>query len=217
LKLGIRVAKRTIQKHLRRAQPPRPCGQTWATFLRNHAPDVWACDFIAVTDPFFRPVYAFVLVQLATRQVIHVGVTRHPSDVWVAQQLREATPFDQRPTYLIRDDVAKFGPAFARVAAGSGIEVLRTPHKAPRANAICERFLGSLRRECLDHMLVLNERHLWRALRDYSAYFNGARPHQGTGQQIPAKPCVHEHAPSSGRIVAASVLGGLHHDYRRAA
>ncbi len=152
LKLGIRLSKRTIQKYMRRARPPRPRGQKWSTFLHNHAPNIWACDFVVATDLFFRPMYAFVLVELASRRVVHVGVTRHPTDAWVAQQLREATPFDRHPRYLIRDNDRKFGAAFARVAAARGIEVLRTPHMAPQADAICERFLGSLRRGCLDHL-----------------------------------------------------------------
>jgi putative transposase len=217
LKLGIRLSKRTIQKYLRRAGPPRPHGQTWSTFLHNHAADIWACDFLTVTDLFFRPIYAFVIVELASRRVIHIGATRHPTDAWVAQQLREATPFDQRPTYLIRDNDAKFGPAFARVAAGSGIDILRTPFKAPRANAICERFVGSLRRECLDHLIIVNERQLWRVLREYVAYFNAARPHQGIKQLLPNNAMTPVAAQGGGRIYAVPVLGGLHHDYRRAA
>ena len=96
-KLGLRVAKRTLQAYLRGSRAPRPRGQTWATFLRNHAREVWACDFLPVTDVLFRPLYAFVVVELATRRVVHVGVTRHPTDAWVAQQLREATPYDRRP------------------------------------------------------------------------------------------------------------------------
>jgi putative transposase len=149
--------------------------------------------------------------------VIHVNVTRHPTDAWVAQQLREATPFDQRPTYLIRDNDAKFGLMFARVTAGSGIEVLRTPYRAPLANAICERFLGSLRRECLDHVIILNERQLWRVLHEYIAYFNGARPHQGIEQQRPDSVVARGAAQGTGHIMEVPVLGGLHHDYQRAA
>jgi putative transposase len=217
LKLGIRLSKRTIQKYLRRARPPRPRGQKWSTFLHNHAHAIWACDFVAVTDLFFRPIYAFVLIEIATRRVVHVHVTRHPTDTWVAQQLREATPFDERPTYLIRDNDAKFGPMFARVTAGSGIEVLRTPYMAPRANAICERCLGSMRRECLDHVIILNERQWWRVLREYVASFNGARPHQGIRQQRPDNVAARITAQGTGLTTAVPVLGGLHHDYRRAA
>ena len=97
LKLDIRVSKRTIQRYLRQARPPRPAGQAWSAFLRNHADAIWACDFLPVTDLLFRPLYAFFVVALASRRVVHVGVTRHPTDAWVAQQLREATPFGQRP------------------------------------------------------------------------------------------------------------------------
>jgi len=122
---------------------------TWATFLRNHASEIWACDFLQTYDVFFRTVFVFVIIELGSRRVVHFGVTRNPTDQWTAQQLREATSFGEKPRLLIRDNDGKFGPSFARVAAE--IEVLKTPYRAPKANAICERFLGSLRRECLDH------------------------------------------------------------------
>ena len=215
-KLGIRVAKRTIQTYLPSPRARRPRGQTWATFLRNHAHETWACDFLPVTDLLFRPLFAFFVVELATRRVVHVGATRHPTDAWVAQQLREATPFDQRPKYLIRDNDGKFGAAFARVAATSGITILRTPIRAPRANAVCERFLGSVRRECLDHLLILGERHLRRTLGEYGTYFNRMRPHQGLGQALPAALSAGTRR-SEGPIRAVPVLGGLHHTYERAA
>ena len=134
-KLDIRVAKWTVQKYMRGARPPRRAGQSWATFLRNHAGEIWACDFLPVTDLLFRPLYAFCIVALGTRRVVHVGVTRHPTDAWVAQQLREATPFDQRPRYLIRDRDSKYGLRFTRIAAATGIAELRTAYRAPRQNA----------------------------------------------------------------------------------
>ena len=144
-----------------------------------------------------------------------MGATRHPTDAWVAQQLREATPFDQRPRYLIRDNDGTFGTTFARVAESSGIEVQRTPYRAPRANAVCERFLGSVRRECLDHLLILGERHLSRVLREYVAYFNRDRPHQGLAQATPEPPAG-GWADRAGPVRAVPVLGGLHHSYQRA-
>ena len=216
-KLGINVGKRTVQRHMRAARRPEPGGggQTWATFLGNHAHETWACDFLQVVDRGFRSLFAFFLVELGSRRVVHVGVTRHPTDTWVAQQLREATPFGAAPRFLIRDNDRKYGPRFDHLATASGIRVLRTPVRAPRANATCERFLGTVRRECLDHVLVLGERHLRGILREYATYFNAARPHQGLGQAVPSGP-----APPSGStapIVAIPVLGGLHHDYRRAA
>jgi len=212
------VSKGTIQKHMRRARPPRGSGQTWATFLRNHAAEVWACDFVQVTDLCFRALFAFVIVEHASRRVVHVGVTRHPTDAWVAQQLREATPFGVAPRFLIRDNDSKYGAQFARVATGSRIDVLRIPVRAPRANALCERFIGSLRRECLDHLLILHERHLRRVLREYVAYFNTDRPHQGIGQAIPERVAPNQEAPyGTGGVTTTAILGGLHHSYRWAA
>jgi hypothetical protein len=142
LKLGIRVSKRTIQKYMR-PERVRPSSQRWSTFLHNHASEIWACDFLPVTDLLFRSLFAFFLIELKTRKVLHVGVTRHPTDAWVAQQLREATPYRQAPRFLICDHDSKFGPLFARVASGTGIKLLRTPIHAPRANAYCERFEGA--------------------------------------------------------------------------
>jgi putative transposase len=146
---------------------------------------VWACDFLPVIDLFFRQVYLFFIIELSSRRVVHFGVTSHPTDAWVAQQLREATPYGQTPRFLIRDRDSKYGEAFIRVAKGSSIEILKTPYRAPKANAICERFLGSVRRECLDHILVLGEGHLHRVIREYVEYFNHARPHQRIDQEIP--------------------------------
>jgi transposase InsO family protein len=149
--------------------------------------------------------------------VVHVGVTRAPTDQWTAQQLREATPFGEGPTYLIRDNDGKFGKHFDAIAQGSGIEVTKIPPRSPNLNAVCERFLGSVRRECLDHVLILDEEHLRRVLREYVGYFGTARPHQGLGQRIPGKKRQASRAPPRGKVVAVPVLGGLHHDYQRAA
>ena len=166
LKLGIRVSKRTIQKYTRLARPTRPPSQMWGNFLRNHGGDIWACAFLQVTDLLLRPLFVCCLVGLASRRVVHVGVKSHPTDAWAAQQLREATPYGERPRFLLRDNDGKFGARFARLAEASDIAVVRTPVRAPRANAIAERFLRSVRQECLDHPLPLGEGHLRRALRE---------------------------------------------------
>ena len=142
LKLGIHVAKRTIQRYMRRAKPSRESNQKWATFLRNHAQDIWACDFLPVIDLTFRTLFVFFIIELSTHRVVHFAVTRHPTQEWVAQQLREATPNGVYPKFIVRDNDSKFGSAFDRVAKGSGIEGLKIPYRAPRANAVCERFLG---------------------------------------------------------------------------
>jgi transposase InsO family protein len=220
-KLGHRVNKRTVAKYMRQARknlPPRSSGQTWATFIKNHAREIWACDFLQTYDVFFGTIFLFFIIELGSRRVVHFGVTRAPSDVWVAQQLREATPYGQRPRFLIRDNDDKYGTDFTRVADTTTIDVVRTPIRAPKANAICERFIGSVRRECLDHMIILGERQLYRLVREYVSYFNHARPHQGIGSCIP-EPLTDDHKrePDTGPVVAFPVLGGLHHDYRRAA
>ncbi len=218
LKLGIHVCKRTIQKYMRTVRTYQPRGQKWATFLRNHAAQIWSCDFLQVTDLFFRPLFAFFLIELKSRRVIHVGVTRSPSDPWVAQHLREATPYGQAPKYLIRDNDSKFGSCFARVATTSGIKLLKTPVHAPQANAVCERFLRSVRQECLDHLLILEEKQLQRVLNMYVVYFNQARPHQGMAQQLPERRSSVPSAQDAGnKVIALPVMGGLHHDYRWAA
>jgi transposase InsO family protein len=135
----------------------------------------------------------------------------------VAQQLREATPFGQAPRFLTRDRDSKYGEAFTRVAVGTSIEVLKTPYRAPKANAVCERFLGSVRRECVDHMLVVGEKHLYRIVKEYVDYFNRARPHQGIEQQIPEGSTSVPEKQGKAELIAFPVLNGLPHDYRLAA
>jgi putative transposase len=217
LKLGVKVATATVQKYMRDARPDRAPTQAWSVFLKNHVQGIWGCDFLPVIDLFFRPLYLFFVVELASRRVVHFGVTRQPTNAWVAQQLREATIFGQAPRFLICDRDRKYGEAFTRVAKGSGIEILRTPYRAPKANAICERFLGSVRRECLDHLLILGERQLYRVIKEYVQFFNEARPHQGIEQRIPGETASAAKRASQGKIISFPVLGGLHHDYRRAA
>ena len=203
---------------MRQVCATRPRGQTWSTFLHTQAQQIWACNFLPVADLFFRSLFVFFIIELHSRKVIHVGVTRCPTDAWTAQQLREATAYGVGPKYLIRDNDSKFAVTFDRVAKTSHIELLKTPYYAPRANAICERFLGSVRRECLDHLLILHEKQLQRVLNAYVHYFNQARPHQSIKQQIPEPKAgsVPAHQ-ASGKILSFPVLGGLHHDYRRSA
>ena len=213
LKLGIKVCKRTIQKYMRGVRNRRG-GQTWATFLKNHAEDIWACDFVQTYDIFFRQVYAFLIVHLASRRVVHVAATRNPTQAWTAQQLRNATMDGDAPRFLLRDRDDKFGSAFDRVAKGAGTKVIKIAVRAPNMNAIAERFVGSGRREMLDHVILLGDRHLDSLVREYKVYFNEARPHQGIGQRVPSGI---RHQDLSKPIVIRPVLGGLHADYRRAA
>jgi putative transposase len=214
LKLNIQVAKRTIQKYLQAARSKPPAGQSWSTFLKTHGKDIWACDFVPVVTLLFKTIHAFVIVHHESRRVMHIGVTEHPTDAWLTQQLRDATSFEEKPKYLICDNDKKYGHLFERIAKTSSIEVIHTPYAAPRANATCERFVGSLRRECLDQVLVIGGLQLIRLLKEYVAYFNEARPHQGIGQGIPVPrmPLVGE--PNTGKVMVLPVLNGLHHDYR---
>ena len=216
LKLGVRVAKRTVQRYMRGARPAGPRdGQSWRTFLRNHT--VWACDFLQTYDIWFRPVFAFFIVDVNAKRVVHVAVTRAPTQAWTAQQLRNATPFGQGPQFIIRDRDDKFGPVFDRVGKGAGARVLRTAVQAPLMNSVCERFLGSVRRECLDHLIILSDLHLRHVLTEYAlSYFNTARPHQGIGQRTPV-PTKIIRAPFTDSVTAVPVLCGLHHEYRAAA
>jgi transposase InsO family protein len=217
LKLGISVAKRTIQRYIGHKPVPRVPSQTWSTFLKMHARDVWACDFVPVIDLLFRQLFVFFIVELESRRVVHFGVTRHPNQFWVAQQLREATADGQRPRFILRDNDSKYGSTFDVVARATGSEILRTPIKVPRANAIVERYIGSVRRECLDHLLIFGERQLYRVIKAYVEYFNRSRPHQGIGQNVPCGPPAASTEAAVGKIISLPVLNGLHHQYRRAA
>ena len=171
---------------------------------------------LQVTDLFFRPLFAFFIIELKSRKIIHVNVTRSPTDPWVAQQLREATPYGQTPKYLIRDNDRKFGQHFARVAATSGIKVLRTPYRTPRANAVCERFLRQCEARMLGSFPDLARKTFHRLLKTYVVYYNQARPHQGIRQRLPDSPALS--APSANQpnqVISIPVLGGLHHNYQR--
>jgi len=216
LKLGMEVSKRTIQKHMPKERKSRSSSQTWATFLKNQANAIGACDFTVAYDWLFRTWYIFVVMELKTRRIVHTGVTQFPTDEWTSQQLREATPWKQRPKYLIRDRDKKYATRFSAVAISSGIQELRTPYRSPRANGICERFMGSLRRECLDHMLIQDGKQLQRVVQEYTAYYNQERPHQGIGQCLPELYDLPKSTSASGRIISKAILGGLHHSYSRA-
>ena len=154
-------------------------------------------------------------MELKTRRIVHTGVTKYPTDEWAAQQLREATPWERIPKYLIRDRDKKYATCFSAVAVSTGIKELKTPYRTPQANGNCERFMGSLRRECMDHILIHDDKHLQRVVTEYTAYFNQERPHQGIGQRIPDYDEAPKSKPTSGHVTSKSILGGLHHSYSR--
>ena len=161
----------------------------------------------------FRTFYVFVLISHDRRRLVHWNVTRHPTQAWVWQQIREATPWGVHPRFLIRDRDRCYGGDFVRRAAAMGITTVLSPVRAPQANAIAERVIGTLRRDCLDHVLVLSERHLRHVLQEYVEYYNTTRPHQSLGDEPPDGPRHAHRPPGPVRLTSRPILGGLHHEY----
>src|SRR5690242_13239657 len=222
LKLQIRLSPRTVAKYSK--QPPRPRGsrdQRWSSFLKNHANAIVACDFFTVVTACSRVIYVFVALEIGSRRLVHFNATEHPTAEWTVQQLREALPGDREYKFLLHDRHKTFSLGLDEEVARWGIEVLKSPAHAPTANAFCERLIGSIRRECLDYVIPLSESHLKRTLREWVNHYNTGRPHQSLGPGIPDQ--VEQKSPTNGEmetifkrrpILAKSILGGLHHEYR---
>ncbi|MFV2073690.1 MAG: integrase core domain-containing protein [Thermoanaerobaculales bacterium] len=212
-KLGFAVSARSVRRY-RRIVKRRPPSQSWQTFLRNHVPQIWAADFLTVHTLTFRTLYVFFFVTHDRRRIVHLNVTAHPTAEWVWRQLVAATPCGRQPTFLIRDRDSCYGGTFIPRAARLGIKTLLTPVRAPKANAIAERLVGTLRRECLDHLIIMNERHLMAVLREYAAHYNAERQHRALHLD-PPDGLAFRMGPGSGRrVIARPVLGGLQHEYR---
>jgi putative transposase len=225
LKLGLRVSPRTVRKYLpmhrdsgrgQRAQPQR-----WRTFLRNHAQAIVTCDFCTVVTATFRLLYVFVVMEHATRRILHANVTAHPTATWTLQQLREAIPVEHTYRFLIYDRDVIFSRELDQRVCHFGLRVLKTPPQSPQANAICERTVGTLRRECLDFLIPLTEDHLRRTLHAWVRHYNAGRPHMALGPGLPQPPPslpvllqdYRHRLPAHLRVVACPILGGLHHEY----
>jgi putative transposase len=215
LLLGYDLAEATVAKYMTR-RGRRPPSQTWRTFLRNHLRTTAACDFFVVPTATFRLLFCFVILSHARRRILHFNVTAHPTAAWAAQQIREAFPGDgTEPRYLLRDRDGAYGDAFRRVVRSIGIREILTAPQSPWQNPYAERVIGSIRRECLDHSIVLSESHLRRILREYVRYYNQSRPHLSLQRNAPIPRSVE---PSAlGAVVAVPQVGGLHHRYTRAA
>ena len=212
-KLGIAVSERTVSRLLRRRR--RPPSQTWRTFLTNHVASLVSMDFFTVPTLTGRVLFVLVLLSHHRRRIVHLAVTEHPTAAWTAQQIIEAFPNDTAPRWLLRDRDAIYGDVFRRRVAGMGITELITSPSSPWQNPYAERLIGSLRRECLDHVIVLCERHLRRLLTKYLAYYHGARTHLALEKDAPMTRRVQ--TPTEGPVVEFPEVGGLHHRYERRA
>ena len=213
LKLGLTVSQSTVAKYLRRRN--RPPSQTWRTFLTNHVSQLASVDFFTVPTATFRVLFVFVVLSHDRRRIVHLNVTAHPSPAWTAQQLREAWPWDTAPRFVIRDRDGIYGPELQDVVQAMDIDEVLTAPRSPWQNPFVERVIGSLRRECLDHVIVWNERSLRRHLQQYLAYYHDWRTHLSLGKDAPVPRAAQP--ATGGTIIQVSHVGGLHHHYERRA
>ena len=223
LKLGLPVSPRTLRKYLPRIPAGHPRGdQSWSTFLKNHAQVIVACDFFVSVTSTFRLLYVLVIIEHQTRRLIHCNVTAHPSASWTRKQLRDALGYDTPYRYLIHDRDSIFSCELDKTVEGLGLQTLKTPPYCPMANAICERVIGTIRRECLDWLIPFSEAHLRGVLKRWITHYNQGRPHMALGPGVPDRPAIvassvrpkSRHDPIDVRSVRAkAILGGLHHEY----
>lgn len=210
-KLGINVSASTVANYKpKRRQPP---SQRWRTFLDNHLEDIVAVDFFTVPTATFRVLYVLLIMSHDRRKIIHFNVTDSPTSAWAARQLLDAFPFDTAPRFLVRDNDSIFRSEFSERTKALGIEEVRTAIRSPWQNSYCERLIGSIRRECLDHIIILNEQHLRRVLRRYVNYYHSSRTHQSLEDDCPSPRPIEP--PEMGGVIAFPEVGGLHHRYAR--
>jgi transposase InsO family protein len=209
IKLGFEVAQSSVAKYMvKRCGPP---SQGWYTFLRNHGPEVAAMDLFVVPTISFDLLYAFIIIRLDRRDLVWINVTTNPTAEWIAHQIREAFPWDEAPRYLIRDRDRIYGNVVMRRIRTMGIRDKPIAPASPWQNGFAERLIGSIRRECVDHIVVWGEGHLRRILRDYARYYNNIRTHRSLDKDAPAFRSVQR----IGTITSYPILGGLHHRYAR--
>ena len=223
LKLGIRVSPRTVRRYVPPPRPGRqyvPSSQRWRTFVRNHAQAILACDFFVAVTARFQVLYVFVIMEVGCRRITHFNVTTHPTGAWTLQQFREAISGEEPYRYLIHDRDSIYSPELDSALKAMGLRILKTPDRAPQANAYCERLVGSIRRECLDFLIPLNEKHLRLILKLWVDHYNRGRPHSSLGPGIPDPPLdlpqggsLPYRTPKYCSVFAKPILGGLHHEY----
>ena len=212
LKLGCDISESTVLRYMPK-KTPRTTRQRWKTFLKNHSAQIVSVDFLVVPTITFKPLYVLVFLSHARRRIIHFNVTAHPTTQWCAQQLRNAFSDAELPRFLIRDRDTKFGELFTATVSALGVEPLWTAYRAPWQNGYCERLIGSIRRECLDHLIIMTERNLRAILKTYILYYNTQRTHLGINKDSPQPRKVQ----AEGEIDKVAVANGLHHYYYRIA
>ena len=213
LKLGIEIGETSVSKYMvRRRRPP---SQTWKTFLGNHVRSMVSVDFFVVPTIRFQILYVFLVLAHERRRIVHFAVTAHPTAEWTAQQIREAFPWESAPRYLLRDRDRIFGKDFVDQVKAMGIKQVLSAPRSPWQRAYIERVIGTIRRECLDHMIVFNERCLYRHLKSFVDYYHRSRTHLALEKDSPEPRPIQ--APDAGRIIAIPEVGGLHHRYERRA
>jgi len=219
LKLGFDVSERTVSRYLRRLYPREQARKLWAAFLRNHRNVIEAMDFFTVPTLTFRVLYCFFVIEHGRCRIVHFNVTEHPTGAWMVQQLREAFPDSCACRYMILDRDGKFGQEVTDLLTASGMKPRRISPACPWQNGVSERWIGSCRRELLDHLIVLDETHLRRVIRDYVSYYHADRIHDSLEKDTPSRRPVSIKPSESARLVSLSRTGGLHHryDWRRAA
>ncbi len=214
MRLGIVVSEATVSRYM--VKQKKPPSQTWRTFLDNHVKDLVSIDFLVVPTVNFRLLYVLVVLSHERRRIVHFNVTDSPTAAWTGQQIIEAFPYDTAPKYLIRDNDKIYGFDFKEKVKACGITPIRTAYRSPWQNAYCERVIGTLRRDCLDHILIFSRRQLMRVLSEYvDTYYNTERTHLSLGKDSPESREIQN--PATGRIVEIPILGGLHHRYFRKA
>jgi putative transposase len=212
-KLGINVAKSTVERY--RPKRRKPSSPTWKAFLNNHVKDIVACDFFTVPTASCKILFVFILLAHERRRIVHFNVTEHPTAQWTAQQIVEALPWDTAPRYLLRDRDSIYGAAFQSRVKNLGIEEVKIAPRSPWQNPYAERVIGSIRRDALDHVIVLDEQHLRRVLRSYVAYYHHWRTHRSLERDAPEPRAVQ--SPQLGPVRKLAEVGGLHHHYERRA
>jgi putative transposase len=222
LKLGIQISPRTVRRYMpRKPKQPSLPSQRWMTFVRNHATAIIAADFFVVVTATFRLVYVLLIMEIGTRRIRHFNVTLHPTAEWALQQFRECVTGDEGYRFVIHDRDSIYSRDLDSSLQALGLRILRTPYQSPQANAFCERMIGSARRECLDFMIPLNERHVRQILRAWIFHYNRARPHSSLGPGIPDPMAekaelqsMRHRIPNDHCVVVTPILGGLQHEYR---